>query len=459
MLSITVSAVNTGQSSTSRRTRDRSNRIRRAAPTTPQEVGDVDLSHTDESVEPESPELAVPMLTAPTDGLPELVTDAASVKAAAASLQDGDGPIAIDAERAGGYRYDNRAYLIQLRRQGAGTVLIDPVDLSADDLSPLAQVLSENEWILHAAGQDLPCLAELGLAPAPTLLFDTEMAARISGCPRVGLAALLEAELNVGLAKEHSAADWSTRPLPTEWLNYAALDVELLVELREVLAARLTELGRIDWATEEFEHIRTYQPTRHREQWRRVSGIHRARSRRQLAIVRELWRQRDDLARTRDISPGRVLPDASITTAATSKLTARADLAALPAFKGRGTRRRIDYWWQGVQRALDLSDDELPDQAEPTPNTPPHPRSWPDRNPQAAARLAAAKQEIGALSEQLGIPVENILTPDTVRRLLWQPPTQVDTATVSERLIEAGARQWQVQLTVDILTTAIQEAQ
>ena len=125
LLSITVSAVNTGQSSTSRRTRDRSNRIRRAAPTTPQEVGDVDLSHTDESVEPESPELAVPMLTAPTDGLPELVTDAASVKAAAASLQDGDGPIAIDAERAGGYRYDNRAYLIQLRRQGAGTVLID----------------------------------------------------------------------------------------------------------------------------------------------------------------------------------------------------------------------------------------------------------------------------------------------------------------------------------------------
>ena len=147
--------------------------------------------------------------------------------------------MAVDAERAHGFRYSQRAYLIQLRRAGAGTHLIDPIAFGqpADLSVRSATALADAEWVIHAASQDLPCLYEVGLVPRT--LFDTELAARLLGYPRVALGTMLEELLGVRLLKEHSAADWSTRPLPSEWLNYAALDVELLVELRDRLAAEL----------------------------------------------------------------------------------------------------------------------------------------------------------------------------------------------------------------------------
>ena len=164
------------------------------------------------------------------------------------------------------------------------------------------------EWVLHAAGQDLPSLAPLGLRPRG--LFDTELAGRLLGYPRVGLATMVEAVLGLTLEKGHSAVDWSTRPLPEPWLRYAALDVEILVELRDVLDAQLREQGKRQWAEEEFAsspHL--LRPSREPIPWRRTSGLHRVRRRRQLAIVRALWEQRDRLARQRDLSPRRVLPD------------------------------------------------------------------------------------------------------------------------------------------------------
>src|SRR5262249_50776854 len=86
-----------------------------------------------------------------------------------AGLGAGEGPVAVDAERASGYRYGHRAFLVQLRRRGAGTVLIDPI--ACPDLSALDAVLAGSEAVLHAASQDLPCLAELGYRPRQ--LFDT----------------------------------------------------------------------------------------------------------------------------------------------------------------------------------------------------------------------------------------------------------------------------------------------
>ena len=153
----------------------------------------------------------------------------------------GEGPVAIDAERASGYRYGQRAYLVQVRREGAGTWLIDPV--GCPDLTPLDEAIGAAEWILHAATQDLACLAEVGLRPRQ--LFDTELAARILGLPRVGLAAVVEHYLGLSLAKEHSAVDWSTRPLPEPWLRYAALDVEVLDELRNLDGRRPRGPGQV----------------------------------------------------------------------------------------------------------------------------------------------------------------------------------------------------------------------
>src|SRR5271170_1351361 len=223
--------------------------------------------------QPESTEPDVTPLLTPADGVPDLSTTAGDIAAAAELLDGGHGAFAVDAERASGFRYSNRAYLIQIRRAGAGTVLIDPVSHGGDSpvvLRPVADALAEDEWILHAADQDLPCLAEVGMRPPA--LYDTELAGRLAGFDRVNLAAMAQRLLGLGLAKGHGAADWSKRPLPAAWLNYAALDVEVLIALRNAVADVLAEQGKNDWAAQEFEHLRSYeaQPTR-RDRWRRTS--------------------------------------------------------------------------------------------------------------------------------------------------------------------------------------------
>ncbi len=236
--------------------------------------------------------------------------------------------MAIDAERASGYRYSARAYLVQLRREGSGTALVDPI--AFDDLTTLQEALGDTEWILHAATQDLACLAEVGLRP--TTLFDTELAGRLLGYPRVGLATLVETVVGRSLRKEHSAVDWSTRPLPEPWLEYAALDVEALVELREALGVELEESGKAEWARQEFAHL--VDAPSHRaprvDPWRRTSGMHRARGRRALAAVRELWETRDEIAARRDVTPGRIIPDSAIVEAANAMPRDKAALLAAP---------------------------------------------------------------------------------------------------------------------------------
>ncbi|MFA7265962.1 MAG: HRDC domain-containing protein [Candidatus Nanopelagicales bacterium] len=390
-------------------------------------------------------------LTHPAEGTPEVVVDAAGLNSLIDAISAGTGPIAIDAERAGGYRYSHSAYLIQLRRTGSGSHLIDPIGFK--DLAALGDAIGDEEWILHAASQDLPCLAELKMTPVH--LFDTEMAARILGRPKVGLAALAESELGLSLAKEHSAADWSTRPLPEAWLRYATLDVELLIELRSILATDLEATGRMDWAKEEFEYLRTAPARAPRtDPWRRTSGIHKVRSARGLEIARRMWIARDEMAQQRDIAPGRVLPDAAISAAAIARPTSRKQLSELPAFTGRGTKRRIDYWWQAVADANVTPDSDLPP-ANAASTGPPPPRSWPDRAPEAAARLAQARGFLNEASTKLGIPTENILTPDIARRLCWEPPTPRDESAVAAYLAAAGARQWQINLTCVGLTAAL----
>lgn len=199
-------------------------------------------------------------LLRPAGGIPDLCVTVGEIAAAAELLDRGRGPFAVDAERASGFRYSGRAYLIQIRRAEAGTVLIDPVSHGGDPLTvlaPVAEVLSTNEWILHSADQDLPCLAEVGMRPPA--LYDTELAGRLAGFDRVNLAAMVERLLGLGLTKGHGAADWSKRPLPSAWLNYAALDVELLIELRAAISRVLAEQGKTDWAAQEFEHLRSFE--------------------------------------------------------------------------------------------------------------------------------------------------------------------------------------------------------
>ena len=405
-----------------------------------------------ETVEPVEPE-ATPLL-APRDGVPQLAVSRSEITRAAELLAAGHGPFAVDAERASGFRYSNRAYLVQIRRAGAGTVLIDPVNHGHDPvatMAPVADVLSSDEWVLHAADQDLPCLAEIGIQPPK--LYDTELAGRLAGYDRVNLAAMVQRLLGLQLMKGHGAADWSKRPLPPEWLNYAALDVEVLLELRDAIDNILRDQGKSDWAAQEFEYVRTDEatPTR-RDRWRRTSGIHKVRNPRALAAVRELWQTRDHIARRRDIAPGRILPDSAIINASTVDPDTVEKLTELPIFGGNRQRRSAQVWLDALARARTA---EPPLAQEPS-NGPPPASRWSRRKPEAAERLEAARAGLVAVSERVSVPTENLVSPDVVRRLCWDwQPVDDTTAAVDDFLREAGARPWQRELVVPVLADAL----
>ena len=398
---------------------------------------------------PETP--PAPLLTL-RDGLPAITDTDAGLADVVARVAAGTGPVALDAERASGYRYSPRAYLIQLRREGSGTALIDPIGYA--HLTSLDAAIGDEEWILHAASQDLPCLREVGLAPVR--LFDTELAARLLGYPRVGLATLVEVILGRSMRKEHSAVDWSRRPLPQPWLEYAALDVEVLVELRDVIAAALVESGKDGWAVQEFQHLIDHVPPPRVDPWRRTSGIHKAKGRRALAAVRELWTTRDSIAEQRDTTPGRLIPDSAMIAAANSMPTSTSALLDTQGFHGRGARRYADQWLGALARARAFRDNELPPLTLRS-DGPPAPRVWAERDPVAAARLATARVLVNAFAEERDVPVENLLTPDYLRRVLWKPPAttgDVETA-VAKELARLGARVWQIEITAPMIAQAI----
>ena len=409
------------------------------------------MSETTDQVEvpEEIPGVAV---NYPRDGLPHVIETDAQLAKAVASLAAGEGPIAVDAERASGFRYSQRAYLIQIRRAGSGTHMIDPTGLST--LQPLQDALEGVDWILHAASQDLVCLAEAGLTPTAQL-FDTELAGRILGRPRVGLGTLLHTDLGYILAKEHSAADWSTRPLPESWLVYAALDVEFLLELWEVMRADLEAAGKYEWALQEFEHVRVNTgPIVRTDPWRRTSGMHALKKPAQLAIVRALWVARDDLADELDVAPGRVLPDSSIVALAGTPMDSATNIESLPGLRTRQVRRHLDVWVSAIEDALKLNSSEHPPVKLPA-DGPPNPRNWANRNAQAWSRLEFAKTRISELAEKLNMPPENLVSPDAIRRIMWEPPADDQMSTF---LADIKVRPWQQELVVPIFQAAVQAA-
>ncbi len=367
---------------------------------------------------------------------------------ACASLAAGQGPIAIDAERASGFTYSQRAYLIQVHRRDAGTFLFDPPAIG--DMSALTPVGEGTEWVLHAASQDLACLREVGISPQR--IFDTELSARLLGLERVGLGPVMAELLDVHLAKAHSAVDWSTRPLPEPWLSYAVEDVERLVDLRDALAALLTDSEKLDFAREEFEAVRL-KPDKppSEEPWRRLSGMHVLRHAQQLAVARSLWLSRDELARQRDVSPGRLIPDAAIVAAAGAKLGTPSDLARLKTFTGRASRPELVRWWNAVEEGLASRD--LPALRVPS-DTIPHQRSWSDKNPLAALRLAAARESVTALAEGMGMPVENLVSPGPLREVCWAPPENPVADALHVALTSHGVRDWQAVRVAPLLAEA-----
>ncbi|MCH6229629.1 ribonuclease D [Microbacterium sp. CFH 31415] len=364
-------------------------------------------------------------------------------------LGEGQGPVAVDVERASGFRYSQRAYLIQVFRRGAGVFLFDPPPIG--DFSSLQAAIGDTEWVLHAASQDLPSLRELGLEPAS--MFDTELAARLLGHDRVGLGAVVEDTLGITLAKAHSASDWSTRPLPQSWLEYAALDVEHLVDVRDVLMSELEQQGKTSFADEEFRAVLEREPKPPRDEpWRRLSGLHTVRGRKALAVARSLWTAREDYARNEDVAPGRLVPDRALVAAVLADPKSKQELAGVKEFTGRASRSQLDRWWAAIEDGRASKD--LPLERATGGDSLPPPRAWPDRNPEADARLKAARPAVEQLAEALRMPTENLLTPELLRRVAWAPPEPLTAASLGEALSSLGAREWQIAQTAQVIVDA-----
>jgi len=396
---------------------------------------------------------ATPLL-APAAGTPAVVESEESFRLALLELAKGSGPFAVDAERASGYKYSARAYLIQIKRNDGGLHLIDPIPFGPGHqlFIELNELLNTDEVILHASTQDLPCLRELGINPK--LLFDTELGGRIAGLPRVGLGPLLEAHLGVLLAKEHSAVDWSVRPLPLDWLNYAALDVELLIELRNIIAQLLLEAKKLPWAEAEFAAILAAPPSPPRvDPWRRTSGMHKIRKRNQLAVIRSLWNVRNQIAESLDVSPGKLLNDNAIVELSLNPPTNKREFDKV--LRPIGLRPRwkenLDIWLAAIASAVALPETEYPELRAAGESMPPT-KIWKERFPEKYAPFTHARAAVELRAAELNIPVENLISPEVIRKLVWKLSTDV-----AKDALELGARPWQVAEIADLVSAALLE--
>lgn len=399
----------------------------------------------------------LPYLEKPREAIPDLINTPKQLADLADSLAKGTGPVAFDAERAHGHRYHPKAYLFQLRRTGTGTALIDPIAFESaglTDLSLLVDAAGESEWVVHAASQDLPCM--LADRIDPPRLFDTELAARLLNYPAVGLAALVEHHFGLRLRKAHSAANWSKRPLPLSWLTYAALDVEFLIELRELLERELMTVGRMEWAEQEFDHLLTSArlgpDTGQTERWRKMSGVREVRTRRGLAVVRALWWERDAIAARLDQPPGRLLPDSGIITLGclvndTGPLPTRQTLKTIREYSFRGAQRFMSNWLQAIASIDNLPSSEWPAKRAPR-QGPGNPRRWSRHHPEAAARWERTRRAVDEFAERFGVPPANLIQPSVLRQIVFDPP---DEDQIETQLNNLGARPWQVAAIVPVL--------
>jgi ribonuclease D len=397
-------------------------------------------------------------LLSPRHGTPEIVATESGYEKVIDTLLQGKGPIAIDAERASGYRYSQRAYLIQIYREGGGLHLIDPIPLRDSRLwQRFNTEFDQIEWVIHASTQDLPCLIEIGLRPKK--LFDTELGARIAGCPKVGLGALAESLLELQLAKEHSAVDWSIRPLKAEWISYAALDVDILLDIRDKVEQLLIDQKKLNWAMQDFSAIlNSYQDYKFTDspksdRWRRTSGMHRVRDRLSMTIIRDLWLSRDELARELDLAPGRVLGDEAIVELALKRPDNLEEVAKVIGWRTRLESPPFNRWLKVLTSSLKTP---IADQVElrVASHSMPPIRIWREKNPLGYARLTHTRAALIELSKQLQIPSENLITPEFVKRICWQEPPTMESDYenfVQNELTKLGARGWQVEQVVSVI--------
>jgi ribonuclease D len=374
--------------------------------------------------------------------VPELIEDQAAFDRLAGNLA-GEPLVAVDTEAASFHRFRDRVYLVQLSSR-TRTAIVDP--LAVPDLGALGRILADPsvEVIFHDADYDLRLL-DLQYGFRAARIFDTRIAAQLLNEPGIGLAALLEKYRGVRLDKRFQRADWSARPLSADMLRYAAADTHHLPALRDILRDRLAERGRLAWAEEEFtllEQVRWTGADGDEPGWLKMKGA-KALKGRELAVLREVFRWREETAERSDRAAFRILNNEPMLEIARAQPT---DAAALRAIRGVGpdlVERRGRELLAAIRRALELPESELP-------RVERGPRRVPD--PAYEARVERLK----AVRNQLATSLElapGVLCPNgTLEAIARAVPSSIEelgqipgirrwqVATVGERLLEEVGR-------------------
>ncbi len=379
-----------------------------------------------------------PYATTPT--LPALVASQPELAALIKRLRH-EPVLAVDTEAASFHRYHDRIYLIQVSTR-TETAIIDP--LATGDLAEVGALLADPkiELVFHDADYDLR-LFEHQYGFRAARIFDTRVAAELLNEPGLSLAALLERHVGVQIDKRFQRADWSSRPLSDEMLAYAASDTSHLVQLRDLLAGRLTAAGRMEWALEEFEamtQVRWGSDNDREPGWLRIKGA-RNLSPRKLAMLQALHAWREDVASRADRAEFRIMGNEALLAIAEE---APATLEALGTIKGIG-RETMERRGKAILAALHKAE-KIPERDLPRLERPPRR----PREPEVEARLARLKAARADVTARLGLEPGVICPNAVLESIAKQVPASLEALAAIP-----GLRRWQIETFGEDLLAAI----
>lgn len=358
------------------------------------------------------------------------------------STLQGESELALDLEADSLHHYREKVCLLQLSNR-CETWLIDPLLVS--DLSPLGRLLAKPELLVvfHGGDYDIRSLhRDFGICVEN--MFDTMIAAQFTGITEFGLAALLRSNFGIELDKRYQKADWSKRPLTPEMADYAAHDTAHLLQLADVLRERVQVLGRSEWVAEECALVSGNRVADKGDEplFLHCKGAGKL-QRRNLAVLEELLRFRDQQAKELDRPPFKVMSAESLLIIAERKPQQVQDLNGVIGLTDRILQRYGDKLLAAVQRGLAVPEDALPR----------YPRSKGEPNPGSKARIAELKQWRDGYSKKIELATGLIAPNWLLERIAEQRPV-----TLEQLSAIAGIRRWQIaQWGLEVVTLLAKE--
>ena len=274
--------------------------------------------------------------------------------------------VALDTEFVGEYSYRPQLCLIQLAlcsspRRRPELAIVDPRRIK--QLDPFWEQLASgmHRTVVHAGRQEYVfCWRRVGRGPAR--LVDVQVAAGLVGLEYpAGYSNLVQRVLGISSGKRETRTDWRRRPLSKAQLQYALEDVVHLPSLVRRFDELLEQKGRAAWLQEEMRRWEAdIQRQMERETWRRLSGLS-ALDRRQLAVVRQLWQWRNQMAQSQNRRPSQILRDDLLVELARRASSDPAQITAIRGMEWKRFRRHVDQIARQIDQALALPEDRWPE--------------------------------------------------------------------------------------------------